>query len=88
MREEQAAVVAQLAESWSSLVEVDEGSYRPNCQTNLVIVLLELSLLFRNFINTTDYILPLGPIGVLISFYLVKQVHGRSVASDNRGPCI
>ena len=38
---------------WSSLVEGVEGSYLPNCQTTLVIVLDALSLLFCIFINTT-----------------------------------
>ena len=41
--------------SWSSLVEGGEGSYLPNCQTNLVIALDALSLLFCIFINTTAY---------------------------------
>ena len=41
--------------SWSSLVELSEGSYLPNCQTNLVIAHDALSLLFRIFINTTAY---------------------------------
>ena len=36
-----------------SLVSGDKGSYLPNCQTNLVIALRELSLLFWHFINTT-----------------------------------
>ena len=31
---------------WSSLVEGDEELYLPNCQTNLVIALHALSLLF------------------------------------------
>ena len=39
----------------SFLVEADEGSYVPNWKTNLAIVLLELSLLFWRFINTTTY---------------------------------
>jgi len=38
---------------WSSLVEGGEGSYLPNCQTNLVIALYTLSLMFCKFINTT-----------------------------------
>ena len=38
---------------WSSLVEGGEGTCLPNCQTNLVIALYTLSLLFRKFINTT-----------------------------------
>ena len=38
--------LADMGETWSSLVEGDEGSYLPNFQTNLVIVLHELSLLF------------------------------------------
>ena len=41
--------------AWSSLVEGDEGSYLPNCQTNLVIALHALFLLFCIFINTTAY---------------------------------
>ena len=40
---------------WSSLVEEGEGSYLPNHQTNLVIALCTLSLLFCKFINTTAY---------------------------------
>ena len=40
---------------WSSLVEGDEGSFLPNCQSNLVIVIDALSLLFSIFINTTAY---------------------------------
>ena len=39
----------------SSLVEGDEGLYLPNCQSNLVIVVYALSLLFCNLINTTAY---------------------------------
>ena len=39
----------------SSLVEGGEGLYLPNCQTNLVIALYTLSLLFCEFINTTFY---------------------------------
>ena len=39
----------------SSMVEGDEGSYLPNCQSNLVIALDELSLLFCIFINTAAY---------------------------------
>ena len=42
-------------QSWSSVVEGGEGSYLPNCQTNLVIALDTLSLLFCIFINTTAY---------------------------------
>ena len=42
-------------EPWSSLVDGDEGSYLPNRHTDLIIVLHELSRLFRNFINTTAY---------------------------------
>ena len=38
-----------------SLVEGDEGLYRPNCQTNLVSVLHGLSLLFLHLTNTTAY---------------------------------
>ena len=35
--------------------EGGEGSYLPNCQTPLVIVIETMSLLFCIFINTTDY---------------------------------
>ena len=42
---------------WSSSVVGSEGSYQPNCQTNLAVVLAELSLLFGNFINTTAFLL-------------------------------
>ena len=52
---------------WSSLVEGEEGLYLPNCQTNLVIALCALPLLFCKFINTTAYHLGryklLSPIG-------------------------
>ena len=40
---------------WTSVVEGDEGSYLPNCQTNLLIALYKLSLLFCKLINTTAY---------------------------------
>ena len=40
---------------WSSLAEGGEGSYLPNCQTNLVIAIYTLSQLFCKFINTTAY---------------------------------
>ena len=49
---------ALVAGPWSSLVEGGEGLYLPNCQTNLVIALDALSLLFCIFINTTAYHLP------------------------------
>ena len=39
----------------SSSEEGDEGGHWPNCQTNLVLVHHELSLLFCHFINTTAY---------------------------------
>ena len=45
----------------------DEGSYLPNCQTNLDIALQALSLLLCNFINTTAY--TLGQIQAFISSY-------------------
>ena len=38
-----------------SLVEGGEDSYLPDCQTNLVIALDALSLLFCIFINRTAY---------------------------------
>ena len=41
--------------SWSSFVEGSGSSYLTNCQTNLVIALYALSLLFCKFINTTAY---------------------------------
>ena len=44
-------------EAWSSLVEGDDGSYLPNCQSNLVIALHALSLLFCNFTNTIYFFL-------------------------------
>ena len=40
---------------WSSLVEGDEESYRPNRQSNLFIALNVPSLLFCIFMNTTAY---------------------------------
>ena len=40
---------------WSSLEEGDECLYLRNSQTNLVIALFTLSLLFCKFINTTAY---------------------------------
>ena len=42
-------------QSWSSLVEGDDGSYLLNCHTNLVITHHALSLLFWHFINTTAF---------------------------------
>ena len=39
----------------STLVDGGEGSYLPNCQTNLVIALCTLSLLLCKFLNTTAY---------------------------------
>ena len=45
--------------AWGSLVEGDEGSDLPNCQTNLFVVYRELSLLFWHFLNATAS-LPLG----------------------------
>ena len=42
-------------EPWCSLVEGCEGLYLPNCQTNLVIALYTLSLLFCKFINTAAH---------------------------------
>ena len=44
-----------------SLVEGGEDSYLPDCQTNLVIALDALSLLFCIFINTTAYQLGISP---------------------------
>ena len=41
--------------SWSSLGEVDEGSYRRNSQTILVMVRHHPSQLFCNVINTMAY---------------------------------
>ena len=38
---------------WSSLLRENEGLYQLNGQTNLVMVLRALYLLFRNFIHTT-----------------------------------
>ena len=46
-------MIDSLGYPWSSLVEGGEGLYLPNCQTNLVIALYALSLLFCKFINTT-----------------------------------
>ena len=46
--------IGEFSSSWSSLVEGGEGSYLPNCQTNLVTALCTLSLLFK-FINTTAH---------------------------------
>ena len=37
------------------LLTADEGKYLPKCQTNLVISLHALSILFCNFISTTAY---------------------------------
>ena len=45
----------RMVKSCSSLVEGGEGSNLPNCQTNLVMALFTLSLLFCKFINTTAY---------------------------------
>ena len=46
---------ANIIQAWSSFVEGDEGSYLPNCQSNLVISLDTLFLLFCIFINTTAF---------------------------------
>ena len=43
------------AQSWSALVQIDEGLYMPNCRTYLVIALNELSLLFWHVTNTTSW---------------------------------
>ena len=43
-------------QTWSSLVEGDEGLYLPNCESDLVIPLDALSLLFCIYINTTAFI--------------------------------
>ena len=37
-------------------MEVDEGSYLPDCQSNLVIALHALSLFFCKFTNTTAHL--------------------------------
>ena len=42
--------------TWSSFVEGVEGLNQPTSQTNLAIVLLELSQLFWHFINTITLI--------------------------------
>ena len=42
--------------AWRSLVEGDEGSYMPNCQSSLVIVLHAMTLLFCDFKTTTAYL--------------------------------
>ena len=45
-------------QSWRYLVEGDEGSFLPDCQTNFVFVVTyfhELFLLFLHFVNTTAY---------------------------------
>ena len=41
----------------SSLVERNEGSYQPYCQTNLVVVLHELPIFFCNCVNTKPHLL-------------------------------
>ena len=46
---------AKYVKSWSSLVAGDAVSYLPNGQSNLVIGLFPLSVLFCNFINTAAY---------------------------------
>ena len=51
----------------------DEGSYLPNCQTNLVIALHALSLLLCNFIYTTGY--HLGK--YKLSSPSTKELHGK-----------
>ena len=62
----------------SSLVEGGEGLHLPNCQTNLVIALYTLSLLFCKFINTTAYHLgryePSSP--------YTKELHGHTFYSN------
>ena len=60
----------------------DEVLYLPNCQTNLVIVLRALSLLFWHFINTTAYHLgrykPSTP--------CTNELHGKSYWRFDRRP--
>ena len=56
----------------------DEGWYLPNFQTNLVIALHALSLLFGNFINTTAYHLSrYEP-----SYHSTKDLHGSLVRTS------
>ena len=43
-----------MKKTWSSLVDIDEGSYRPNGQF-FVIVYHELPKLFWHFINATAF---------------------------------
>ena len=57
---------------WLQSVEVDEGSYLPNCQLNIVIALHTLSLLVCIFINTTAYYLG----GYEPSFLSPKELPG------------
>ena len=52
-----------------SLVEGGEVLYLPNCQTNLVIALYTLSLLFCKFVNTV------GP--VLTEFRIGRMAFGQ-----------
>ena len=70
--------------TWSSLVEEDEGSYLPNCQTNLVFALCTLSLLFCKFINATAFQLgrckPSSPVSC--RGYFLSQ---RSLGSTRKG---
>ena len=53
-------------DAWSFLVEGDENSYLPNCQTNFAFVLQELSLMFWH-IYPKHNSLPLGVIRAPIS---------------------
>ena len=69
---------------WNSLVEEGERLYLPNCQTNLVIALYTLSLLFLKFINTTAYHVgryhkpPLSQLFVSMNLPLLKMALGVS----------
>ena len=47
------STMTAMTRSWSSLVV--KGLYLPNCQSNFVIALYILSLLFFKLINTTAY---------------------------------
>ena len=53
----------------SSFVEGNEEPNWPNYKVNFVNVLGEVSLLFRRFINTTDYRLVLYPLVAFIDFH-------------------
>ena len=73
----------------SSLVEGDKSLYLPNCQSNLVIALHELTLLFCFFINTTAYLLEDMSLHLPLAAALPGSTKcgtvGKAISSDTGG---